>query len=239
MKKFNLNKVTYSVPESWDEVTLENQIKVSNDAELINDEALKKIALISGYANIPMEVLKHTQLTKIPNLFKHLTFLNDPIPIEPIAEFEYKGDKYQVAETLLKNEFQDWISIETAFENNKEKMWNALPYVVAVLAKKEGETLDDFDIEERAKHFRQLPVSIANRLAVFFYQIESTSKINSLLSLNPNPIVLKRVEEVQTILRSQVGGAWHIRLLRSILLKLTKYLKRDWIRYYTSLSFKD
>ena len=168
MKKFRLDKVDYQVPTSWDEVTLKQQMQVSSDADNIKVEELKKMAVISGYCNIPIEVMRKTSMNKLNNLWKHLTFLNEKLPEESIAEFNYKGDKYSIIEYLINNQFQDYVSLMTAQENHKDDLWNALPIMIAVLAKKEGETLDDFDLDERAKHFEDLPITIANLLKVFF-----------------------------------------------------------------------
>jgi hypothetical protein len=101
------------------------------------------------------------------NKVKQILDASTPLPIEPISEFEYKGEKYSVVETLLKQEAQDFLTL-TSIEGRKD----ALFYVVAVLSKKNGngkyESLSDIDSEHRAKHFQDLPLTVANRIHVFF-----------------------------------------------------------------------
>lgn len=241
MKKFQLNKETYHIPEKWEEVTLKMRIKAEEDSlELVDNEALQRVAFISGYANIPLEVLRHTPMPKINKLFEYLKFTNDELPTKPIVEFTYKGEKYNVMDSIMNAEFQDWVSCQTAVDNNKETPHNALPLVLAILCKKEGETLDNYDVEERAKHFMELPMTVVEPLRVFFYQIRNQSGL-----LSPSysvegseRLVNAKAIYLKSILKRQVGLGWWKRLLSTILLKWTMFLERRAKKFFTTIRLK-
>jgi len=231
MKTIEFKGEKYKVPTSWSEITLEKQIQVSNDQTEFKNDITKKLSLISAYAEIPIDIIKHSTPAEAGKLFQHMKFLKNDIPDKQIAEFTFKGDKYYVAQNLLDSEFQDYLSMEIAIQNNEGKIYNALPQMIAVLCKKqkedgELETLDDYDVNERAEMFKQLPISIANGLAVFFYQSEKISKIRSLLYSNKNQIILKKAEEVENTLKKQGGKGLLSRLLIGILLSYIRYIKR-------------
>lgn len=240
MKKIKFKEVEYNVPESWNEVTLKQLIKVMDDAKEIKSEALKKIALLSGYANIPIEVIKHSTKNDIEKLAGYLSFLNSPLPDKPITEFEFKGHKYYVMPSLMKAEFQDFINLETALQNFKDENYKALPYVMAIVAKRENETLSDFDLEERAKLFEELPLSIVEPIRVFFYQIGTLSQIHSASSslkvieaqINAKAILL------ENSLKEQVGGGFVTRLLRGITVRWIRFLNRKSKKYFNSIQSK-
>lgn len=236
MKNIVLNNKTYQVPTSWEEVTLEQQIKVTTDQENFEDERLKRMALLSGYCSIPIDELKRTQLKEVKKLFKYLSFLNDELPKEPLKEFEFNGNKYTVIDSLINQQFQDWVSVETAFSNHKENEVEALPTIFAVICKRENETLDDFDIYQRAEEFKKLPMTIVEPLRVFFSQIEKLSIMATQLSSKETQekIVNERLKEFENTVNKQVGGELFMRLLRGILLRYLKYLKKVWMKYFNT-----
>lgn len=96
-----------------------------------------------------------------------LSFCSTPLNNKPVYEFELHDIKYKVLPTLLKAEFQDFLSIETILDNYKGKEYQALPYIIAVLAKRENETLDKYDLQERMKIFLDLPLTTANAIYLF------------------------------------------------------------------------
>jgi hypothetical protein len=217
------------------------RIKAEDDAkELVNNEAIKKIAYISGYANIPIEVLKQTPMAKIHKLFKYLEFTNDPLPEKPITEFTFKGEHYTVMESLRKGQFQDFISCQTALEQHQDNLHKALPIIFAVLAKKEGESLDDYDLIKRAKLFEELPMTIVEPLRVFFYSIGKTSQLTSLLSSMEGKQLLinAKVSVLKNTLRQQVGMVWWQNWLRLMLLRLVMFYEKNVNKFFISIQSK-
>jgi len=243
MKTITFNNKKYKCPTSWDEITLEQQIKVSKDTEHFKTDTTKRIALISGYLGIDVDEVRKSDVKTIAPLFKHLSFLNTPIPEEPQHEFMFKGEKYYVAQNLVMQEFQDFVSLENILHDTKDNVMEALPYILAILAKRkkdndEFESIDDYDVEQRAELFKQLPISIANGIAVFFYASESLSMAISQLSSNQNQAIQRKADEVLSTLKPQRGQGLFTRWLIGMLRIYMKFIKRRATKYFTSIQRK-
>lgn len=236
MKTFKFKNNNYNVPTVWDEVTLKQQVEVSKIAS--KEQHIKQIALVAAYTGIDIHELKKTNIKELQPLFNLIKFVSEELPTEPIERFEYKGEEYNITDTLLNAEFQDFISLENIVKEYGDKEYEALPLMVAILAKKDGESLDDYDIMERAKHFEDLPITIANRLKVFFYLLVNQSSINSDVYSNLNEVILKRINECKDTMKKQGGKGLRTRLYNGTLLKYTTYIEKGWNKYYTSLQSK-
>ncbi len=243
MKKIKIDNVEYSCPTSWDDVTLKQQIQVSKVSDSIENESLKKIAILSGYANIPYEVLKKTKLSELNDLFKHIKFINKPLPTTPITDFEFRGEHFYVGQVLIEIEFQDYISIENILQQYKDNTYEALPTVIAVMAKRKKadgsfESLDDYDVVDRAKQFENLPLTTANRMSVFFYNNEKLSQIALKLYSNPSLLVEMRINEVLNILKQSDGKGWLTKCAYGILRIYIKFIRRKLLKHFTSTQVK-
>lgn len=237
MKQIELNGIKYNVPTSWEDITIKDQIRVSEISQKYTG-LTSQLQLLAGYSNIPVDVLKHINIKHLPELLSNLEFINEPLNQDPISKFEYKGDKYYVMPTLIDGEFQDFISLESVIQMYAEKPADGLPFIIAILCKREGETLDSFDIEERAKHFLDLPIDIANRVSVFFSQLEKLSMINTPTFLEQyqkevDKKAINQLNELENTMKQSDGQGWLGRLQRKILLKYVQYLKKNYISYLT------
>jgi len=232
MKKITWKDREITIPTKWEEISLKQQIQVSIDNEKYTNEITKKLALISGYCGIPIVEIKRSTPDEVAPLFKHMKFLGEPIPEDPLMEFEFKGEKYYVMQNLVKQEFQDFISLETALSNEENDTYKALPMIIAIMAKRkkdngETESLDDYDVEERAKLFEDLPISIANGIGVFFYRNVKVFTMASQLFSQPEKVIAMKLLEVESTLSKSVGGGLLHRLLVALLRIYLRFLKRN------------
>lgn len=239
MKKITIRGKQYQCPENWDEVTLKQQIKVSSDAEKISNDSLKRIAILSGYANIPLSELKQIPISELTDVFKHIAFVNQPIPNQPLHFFEFKTKKYYVGQNLLEMQFQDFISIENVLTDYSGNTYLALPTIIAIMAKQmkdDGilETIDDYDVRKRSIEFQDLPIGIANGLSVFFYQSVSTSQILTGLFSNPEMLVEMKISEAEDTLKQLAGRGLLTRCAIGILRYCLKYIRRRQTLLFTS-----
>jgi len=243
MRSIELNNKKYIIPEKWSEVTLRMQMKVSADTEKISIEELKKYAILSGYAGIPVEELKHANISNLNEMFKALKFLNTEITTEPIIEFDFNGKHYYCGQNLVDMEFQDFISIENLLTEYSGHTYDALPTILAIMCKQKKangvlESIDDYNVQERAKEFMDLPITIAQSLSLFF----STSEImfSNSIQLFSNPeslkeIMEKQIEEAMNTLKQLGGKGLLTRWLAGILRWYLKYIRRQLRKHYTSI----
>lgn len=242
MKKLELYGKTYSIATDWSEVTLKQQMKVSADSDKIVLEDLKKFAILSGYASIPIEVLKSAHLTDLKGLFEAIAFVNEPIPETPIIEFNFRGNHYYCGQNIVNMEFQDFISIENVIQEYSGNTYMALPKILAIMCKQKKpdgtlESISDYDVLQRAQEFEDLPLTIAHSLSVFFYHSEKIYSDLSHLSLNQDVVgqaIQMKIESVETTLKGLAGQGLLQRCVSGILRIYLKSIKRQHKKHYTS-----
>lgn len=235
MKTLELKDKTIYIPESWNDVTLKQQLTYERLYKSESD--YKSLGIIAGYCDLKMDEVKRIPLNDTKYIFQHIDFISTPIQNMPVTEFEYKNEKYSVVQTLLKAETQDFVSIESLLENYKDKENLALPYIVAILAKKQNESLSDFDLELRAKHFEDLPITIANGIWFFF---AATAKMYTIdfreVLASHNQSINQSISSILTTVKTRKSGGIYTRLQRAILRNYLKYLQRNWSKYYSGLN---
>ena len=235
MKKIKFNGVERLCPTSWDDVTIGMQQQVSKVAAL--QSHVKMLGIISAYCGIPVEELKVVKLSKVYDLMESLTFMGTEIPTNKALEWEFEGHTYKVDKELGEMQFQDFISIQTILAENKETYYDALPIVIAILCKRDGETLDDFDPMERQHIIKKMPISVGSSIAAFFLLNENYSKLLTHLS-SPQvqeTILLGKISElkyIQSRLGVQRGGKLRIRFLGGILKRYTTHLERQLKKHF-------
>lgn len=175
MKTIKIDDVMYSLPSSWNDITIAKQIKAIDLNKSISNENIRILALVSAYADIPLDELKSMNVNRAKRIVEAMSFLQQPIPNikEPIKEFTFKGQTYYIAQNLMNQEFQDYVSWENILQQYKDEQHKAMNYLIAILAKRkksngELESMDDYDVNERAKEFEELSITIAERIKVFF-----------------------------------------------------------------------
>jgi len=154
-----------------------------------------------------------------------------------------------VMESLEKAEFQDWVSSQTVIYQYRDKPVQALPKLIAILCKKDGESLSDFDIEERSQMFLELPITTARDLECFFLHcLRAYNAVTLLYSTIPEQeaIVLNKFLELgNTMKQRQVELGWYsptrfvIGIYRRYLLYLKRQLEKSFNSKYTEISRKN
>lgn len=232
MKTLTIDNITHNIPERWEEITFEKQIAVERYAK--EEPDFQQLCIIAGYCNIPLSDLKHLHINTVVQLLENLEFIKTPQTSEPITSFIHHGSEYLVMPSLLKAEFQDFISLEVLREQYKDRLYEALPMMISILAKKEGETLDSFDVEERAKEFYDLPITIANGLYGFFLQtsiLYSTDLKES--AAFQHQVIQQQIDSIKNILNKQAGKGLPLRWRAMILQRFLKSIESRWNLFYS------
>ena len=233
MKAFTVKNITYNLPQSWSECKLKQAIIVS-DLEQHEDE-FKVLALISGYSGIPIDDLKQSNISVVKDITEVMKFVLEPLPDVPLMEFDFNGKHFYTMESFLESQSQDFFTVEAILQNNANNTFKALPELLAVMCKQKDETLDDFNLAERAKEFEDLPMDIANGIRVFFYILELTYQTNSQSYLNRNQIVEQKAREVLNTLKQLDVTDWSGRLLQKTLRRYVLSLLKSWRTYSSGI----
>jgi hypothetical protein len=141
--------------------------------------------------------------------------------------------------SLLKSEFQDFLSLEGILDMYKSKLHEALPLIIAILAKREilngtdkvltaYESLSDYDIETRAKEFHTLPLPIAHKIRSFFLTKELLHSLDSKqLLTSQNQLITQQIDYMLNMPKQQNTGGLLTRCLRGICRIYLRFLKRN------------
>jgi len=224
-----LKKFDKKIPQSWEEISVKKQLEYERLFPLHPE--FKILVAVSAYCDVPLDDVKKMSVPELKEALDSMPFILQPLPTDPIDHFEYMGETYWVTESLLKNEVQDFLSLEAVKGKPDE-----LLYQIAIYCKKKGESLNDYVLEDRAKHFENLPITIANRLRSFFLSttiLFSVGSQKTLEDLNSN--LKESFDYINSILRKQGSGRLSTRLPIRILRSSIKSLERSWRKYYGSL----
>lgn len=235
MKEITFNNKPYRIPESWEEITLKMVIDADRLSDLLPESPL--IAIIGAYTDIPIEEIKSSDILTINEIVQIMSFINEPYVPVPMNDFVFEGISYGTKPDLTQQEFQDWLSIQTILYNNKEEPVKGLSRILAVYCKRDNETLDDINIDERAKLFERLPFTVVKNVECFFLNnLIAWSSVIQLYSKEQEmeEAILQRFNEVNDIMkqRSRELGwysptRWLIGIYRKYLLSIKKQLEKS------------
>jgi hypothetical protein len=238
MKTIKFNEKEYQVPECWSECTLKMIVKSGELDEILPDAPL--VSIISAYTGIPVKELTTSKQSEVEEILKILEFIYTPYKPEINNEFEFQGEKYSAEEDLSNQSFGDFVSVETILYNYKDKPLQGLPRMIAVLCKKDGESLEDINIDERAKLFADLPLTIAKDVEGFFLVSQISYNAISQLSLTI-PDMEKSIQlqliELKRIIKARkvhIGGFSLMKLQIGYYQIYLWYLTKLWERYFNS-----
>lgn len=229
----NISGENYSIPTSWDDIKLKTYLDVAKLKD-VKEEEFKELIIISHYTGIPLQTLKRMKLSDLNEIINDMSFLAKEIPEMAIEQFTISGETFHVMQSFLLEEAQDYFAVEAILQEANHDPMKALPKLLAVVCKKQGESLDDISIEKRQTFFLEnLSVQQAESLKVFFYQCASLFKINSLLYSNSDQIIQKKVQEVETTLKRLDGTGWYGTWLKKTLQRFLRYYEHVWKTSYS------
>jgi hypothetical protein len=237
MKTIKFNNKIYQIPWDWQSVTLRQQIL--SESLSSTQTHVKSLGVIAAYTQIPIDELKQANTKDLLEIMTLLSFIDKELSKESLFQFEYKGESYNVSETIIKQQFQDWIAAQTAIAEYKDNNWKQLVYLLAIMAKKDGETLDNFDVNERAEYFMDVDVETCHRVGAFFL---SNQKASEFILMYSSPEVqqeiaqskIRELKHTLNKLKKQRGGNVLIRLWIGVMNLLIKFYTRQLEKYFNS-----
>jgi hypothetical protein len=238
MKTIKFNNKEYNIPEQWSEVTVGMLIYANELSEILYDAP--SIAVLSAYTGIPIRDLRLSNVGEVNKVLELMNFITTPYVPKPSNSFTLDGIEYSCEADLVDQHFEDWVSIQTTLNNYKDEPYKALPRLLAALCKKDGETLDDFNLDERSKLFMKLPMTDAKDVEGFFLHVQNAYKVLTLLSSTTNiqgELVLAKVQELQDTMKKRKGESGifsGMRLQIGILQIYLWWVKKQLVKYFNS-----
>ena len=184
----------FKVISKWEDVTLENYIKlIHSDNESKCEEALNEI---DSLTTIPKKLVKQLGIKDVALILNHLSqmqktdsSLNNIISVN--------GKEYGFHPDLDELTLGEYADIEILFKND---IYKNLPELMAILYRSitsKGENEDDYTIEAydgntkiRAEEFKQMKASMVQGALLFFWSLGS-----SLFNLLPSFFLTNLMKE--------------------------------------------
>lgn len=164
----------------------------------------------------------------------------DFISIENLLT-EYSGHTYDALPTILA------IMCKQKKKIYKNKYTGKILHIIPIRIEEKKdveetdgilETIDDYNVQERAKEFMDLPITIAQSLSLFFSTSETMFSNSIQLFSNPEnlkAITEKQIDEAMNTLKQLGGKGLLTRWLAGILRWYLKYIRRQLRKHYTSI----
>ncbi len=234
MTTIKVHDTEYDIPTSWYDVTVKQEIEIEQLKD--RDEQFRYLHRTSVYTGIPIPILKKMNINQINAVNSLMKFLFTPIPKEEtITTFEFKGHTYYLMDSIIAGETQDFLSNEGVIKHFKDNPEKALPYIIAVVAKRKGESLENYDVWKRGEEFLELPYPIAKSIWFFFAHIGTLLSIDTQRFLLLQDKVLEaQLNYSESTLKGLDGLPLYKRLLRTILLSYSRSLNKSWKTFLTS-----
>lgn len=206
MKQIKIKNESYSLPTSWDEITVNQLVKIEQlNQEEVSLNKMTKIASI--LVDVEEDTLLNIEIADYMVLLQDISELMGST--SPSSKFQPKitldGVTYEAKEVSEWNtrEFTDFDTLSTDKTN--------LPLLLALIYRVEGEELTSENytttIKERAKKFENLPASVAIG-AISFFSKSLLNYIHNILSsstsvrnqMKNNPKVKEAMNQLQTLI---------------------------------------
>lgn len=200
MKEIQFKEKIYSVPTCWDEVTVRMLVKSWQLTMVLPDAPV--VTIMSAYSGIPIKELTEASITAVQEIMGILEFIYTEYQAVPRYSFEFRGEQYSCASNIVDQSFGDYVSIQTILYNYRDEPVNGLSRMLAVLCKKEGETIETLDLNARQELFLDLPMTTARDVERFFLNSQESLLILSRL--------FSAVPEMEKSIRLQLKELRHI-----------------------------
>jgi hypothetical protein len=131
------------------------------------------------------------------------------------------------------------VSVQTILYRFKDVPVKGLARMIAVLCKKDGETLSDFNVDERERLFMGLPMSIGKDVEGFFlHSLRAYRSITLLysVSVEQEELIRYKLQELRDIMKKREGqvGIFSFTRFRIMYYRMYLwYLSRELERYFS------
>lgn len=189
--KFKIENTIYNTPKSWDDVTLEQYVKLQYvllDTE--KDELDKKLELISVLCLIPTEIIEKCSMKNLNHIYDSLTFINQEPNTDIINSFYIENTEFYFDTNFERNlTFEQFSDLKYLINDDLHKnLHKIMAILIRKVVKKHYDfkkykglkkenyfshcTVEPYDsnkLDELGLMMNQLPVSKIYGIVVFFW----------------------------------------------------------------------
>lgn len=212
------------IPESWDEITLEQQSLATDAIRLDTGPHTKLMGIVSALSGMTQRLVKMLHPDKIGEVQSVLAFYFEKQPAPtPVEMFEFEGVTYHVPTDIGQESFGEFVDLDSVIMEFKDQnLWHAIPGMMAVYCRPLGEKYDPDNNLIRAGAFKRLPIKTAEGVAAFFLNRGNISKAITLQYSTLRIHVAKEARTLRSLLKTMVGLQRLLIWPKMILLRLVE-----------------
>jgi len=164
-------KKTYNLPESWDEVSVDDYVKltsIDNDKLSQVQVVVKNLSVLTG---IDEDTMYKIPMETFNGIVEYLYFFNQPLEGELVDSVELDGEEYFVKKDFDKLTLGETISIDVITEKYGDNFNLAIKELLCIfLRKKVDGKLEEFsnDMMGRSELFGKISINKIHKLFSFF-----------------------------------------------------------------------
>ena len=163
------------VPNNWDNVTIDQYVAIKKTEAIIPKDKLEEHDLRVQRACILTDLdLDVINAWSFEELLKVDKLMETDLPTRVIKRFKVNGNRYRFKENPKKYSGGEYSAIMNACKDGGLNNLHRLCYLISQPKNVLGfnkKVADPEDIEKRIEDFKQLPLKVANPMAVFFWTL--------------------------------------------------------------------
>ena len=163
------------IEENWDNVTIDQYVAIKKTEAIIPKDKLEEHDLRVQRACILTDLdLDVINAWSFEELLKVDKLMETDLPTRVIKRFKVNGNRYRFKENPKKYSGGEYSAIMNACKDGGLNNLHRLCYLISQPKNVLGfnkKVTDPEDIEKRIEDFKQLPLKVANPMAVFFWTL--------------------------------------------------------------------
>jgi len=184
MTKIEIENIEYNVPQTFDEVTIDQFAKIVILAESEKDGLTLNKQIIKILTGVDIGDLPHevgvTILSLMPFL-NDMSVINDQNPFNE-SHFIHNGVAYNVPKVINNITFDQYWCLDKILEVYKgNQVLNQAALIIALICLKDGEKFNYDTCKSREEEFKQIPCILACQLINGFFLQSRISNVTTML----------------------------------------------------------
>lgn len=160
------------IPQEWSDVTLGEFIELSElDINSCNNEIEYYLKMLVIFGNDDLDDIKEfIQVCSITDIINQMGFLNTKPQHLDLKSLTIDDVEYHLSDNLNKLTVGEYVSIESLIEQNQLTSVSAIPTILSVILRPEGEEFNADLVNSRIKLFKEkLNIEQVIKMSIFFF----------------------------------------------------------------------
>ena len=164
------NEIEIVIPTVWSDVSLGEFVELSKlDINSFTSPIEYYIEVLKVFGNDLTNIVDFIKFGDVTNIITQMSFLGTQPQQRDIKEVKIKKVNYKLIENMNELSVGEYVSIETLIEQGNLNSITAIPAILSVILRPEGEDFDANKCNARMELFKsELSIEEVLKMSVFF-----------------------------------------------------------------------